>query len=326
MGQWVGGRRRWKSPLTGENHTGSALLAQDRVRAGSAREALRQSVRELTDWSRFVRTATARFGCEGLCSQEECAAICSDEGVRNSLLHCKGPWLYLSFETHWRGCCLADFPTASVVPLCDMDRRGPLPFIQRHIWAALLATLSRRFQVEPTVSNEKAALMCRDHYVWRLGQVDGVWIPEVRNASRLPQLCMRVSLQDSRSASLKWVSASGETLTVPNQNDVEVCATESIETQLEAPYGHPQWYGSRVAVGIAGARLWRKRRAEASVPFPDYDGTSTLSQISSTDDSTLSADSSSSDDEEPTVDASGVTEHEEAHEPIGPPKEASTPL
>lgn len=283
--------------MTGESYTGAALLAQDRMRAGHSREKLRESVRELSGWNQFVRTATARFGYEALCSQEECAAVCRDAETQNCLRQCKGPWLYLSLETHWRGACLTEFPTSAVVPLCSMDRNGPLPFIQRHIWAALLAALSTRFQTEPTAANEKAALACRDHYTWRVGQVDAVWIPENRNSSRLPQLCVRASLQEPRNDALKWASGGGETLTVPNQNEIELCSTESQESQFESPYGHAQWYGSRSPVQLQGARLWRKRRTDAPPPFPDYDGTPTIDGSTSSSESSLTVDSSSSDSE-----------------------------
>lgn len=309
--------------MTGESYTGVALLAQDRIRAGEAREALRESARQLSGWSRFVRTATARFGCEGLCAQEDCATVCRDEAVRAILVQCKGQLLYLSLEMHWRGACLAEFPTASIVPLCGMDRSGPMPFIQRHIWAALLNTLALRFQTDPTVSNEKAALACRDHYIWRLGQVDAVWIPEERTSSRLPQLCVRIALQDSRTASLRWASASGETLTVPNQSAVEVCSTESLESQLESFYGHTQWYTSRTEVSSQGVKLWRKRRSAAPMPFPDYDGTSMSSETSSTDSATISSDSSSSESEAPA--ARVPADEEDASETAGRPKKESTP-
>ena len=290
--------------MTGESYTGAALLAQDRMRAGHSREKLREGVRELSGWNRFVRTATARFGYEGLCSQEECAIVCHDAEAQKDLRQCKGPWLYLSLEAYWRGACLTEFPTAAVVSLCRMDRDGPLPFIQRHIWAALLTTLAIRFQTEPTAANEKAALACRDHYIWRVGQVDAVWIPEERNSSRLPQLCVRASLQEPRSPSLKWVSVSGETLSVPNQNAAELCSTESQESRFVTPYGHAQWYGSRSPVQLQGVRLWRKRRADAPPPFPDNDGASTLDGSTTSSESSLSDDSSSTDGEaEPEADS-----------------------
>jgi hypothetical protein len=309
--------------MTGESYTGAALLAQDRIRAGNAREALRESARQLTGWGRFVRTATARFGVEGLCGQEDCAAVCREEEVKRTLLPCKGPWLYLSLEMHWRGACLADFPTASVEPLCGMDRGGPFPFIQRHLWAALLTTLAQRFKAEPTVPNEKAALLCRDHYIWRLGQVDAVWIPEERNPSRLPQLCVRVALQDPRSAQLRWASASGEALTVPNRDALAACSTETLESLLETPCGHTQWYSSRAEVGSQGTALWRKRRAAAPPPFPDYDGISASSASSSADDATLSSESSSSESETPLPQS--FTGSAQAPGPSGHPRDEAVP-
>ena len=299
--------------MTGESHTGVALLAPDRARACQSRENMRQAVRELTGWARFVRTASARFGYDELCSAEDCAAVCRDADVQKLLRPCKGPWLYLSLETHWRGACLDEFPSSGVLPLIDLDRNGPLPFIQRQIWAVFTSILSRRFQNEPSVCNEKAALGSLNHYAWRLEQVDAVWVPQSRNSSRVPQLCMRAGLQDSRSYGLKWRATGGDILTVPNQEPLEVCSTETLDVVLESEItGHLQWYSSRTPVHLQGAKLWQKRRAEAVV-FPDYDGSS--STTTGVGDPPSAVESSSSDEEDatgavsqPCPDATGTIE------------------
>ena len=316
IAQWVGLRREWTSPLTGRVHYGPALLTPDFIRAGVARERLRGYVLTLEPWHRFTRTALARFGLGALCSPTACAAVLSEPTLEESLMarEASGGWWLLHLELCWRTSNLSAFPAHALKNLMQWDRNENGPLIQRRVWEGLVAIAANRFYKTPDVANRNIAFACRQHFAWRLQQVDAVYVRANRAPGRAALLLLRESWADGAGGLLLWRAVGGARLRVPVRPRAMTCSTELDDSELIPAHGETQWYGSRVPVSWRGGRLWTRRRGRAEPPFPDHDGTEDPSTARATESTRSTTASSESDEDEFTVSSSSSSV---------PPEEAS---
>ena len=274
IGTWVDSRRTWTSPLTNQEHTGPALLVPDCLRAGASREYHRAAVSALPVWERFLRTAYARFGASPLCAADRgCAALLADEVVLARVRAEQPRWCNALLEIAWRCCRMQDYPQDLVEPLCDFEQMGKEPFIQREVWRQLLYTLTVAYSESANPETERALLVCRAHFKWRLERVDAVYAPQSRTSMETDDTFLREPLE--LEAYVSWKSKSGATLHVPVVNPSWVCDSEDSKVDLFVPgVLAPLVYRSRVEVKLRGASLWRRRRGP-TLPFPDETGSST---------------------------------------------------
>lgn len=266
IGDWVRGCREWTSPLTNLLHHGPALLTADLGRAALAREARRAAIAALPLEGRFLRSSFALFGVEALVTPEGCKALLAEEAllglVRQERSRLAAPYL----ELCWRVCRLDRFPLDLVAPLCDADLRGPQPFVQRTVLAKLLVDLGGRYSNEPSPKLQHTTLLLRDHYKWRLRQVDAIWLPRRRSPIDRDQLFHRAS---HSATGLRWHSQDAD-LQMPTHDLMYTCLTENSDVELlPRRTGSMTVYRSRQRVTLQRQRLWVKRRGNEVPPFPD---------------------------------------------------------
>ena len=319
---WVGYRREWTSPLTNCTHFGPALLTPDLIRAGSAKGHLRAQVREMEGVERLLRTAFARFGLAPLCTAKDCADLIEDStylALARAGAATNRYWLpYL--ELCWRAGRMDAFPGDFVRHLCLHDRSGSECFLQRHVICVLLSVLAMRYQSSPTIANQNATILGREHYKWRLEQVDAIYVPTGRAPGPNPHLLLRASLSSEMGEVTTWKGKDGAVLHVPTAALTDLCTTETAEVELAPKRGSSTIYRSRAPVRLQGSRLWARRRGPASPPFPEYSGLSPSAESVSSESSESTASSSSSDTSE--------AEEEPAPEPAhaaAPPPPATPP-
>jgi len=297
---WVGYKRERTSPLTNRTHFGPALLTPDLIRAGSAKELRRAQVREMVGVERLLRTAFARFGLAPLCTAKDCADLVEDSSF---LALARGGaagsryWLpYL--ELCWRAGRMDAFPADFVRHLCLHDRAGSGCLLQRHVICVLLTVLAMRYQASPTIANQNATILCREHYKWRLEQVDAIYVPTGRAPGPNPHLLLRASLSSELGEVTTWKAKDGAVLHVPTAAPTNLCTTETAEVELVPKRGAATSYRSRAPVRLQGRRLWTRRRGPASPPFPDYSGSSPSAETVSSESAASSSSSDTSDAEE----------------------------
>ena len=271
IAHWVKGKDVWRSPLLNMDIHGEAMLIPDRLRACRAKTLRREHISKLPWISRFIRTATERFGERPLATPEQCLQILEDSSIRKV-----GQWgdacSHILLELCWLANDLEKYPGFMVAKLCRSDRKGPQPFIVRKVLEDLLLILVKRFESDPTYGNECVARICRDHLTWRYKQIDAIWIPSQRRNGVYESLFKRSASNSSEPFCIEFIGATGKNrLKVNTLNDDEACIHELTETALYNDFGEQRSYRSNVPVLLKGLRLWTKRRGYPPVleTFPD---------------------------------------------------------
>lgn len=281
---WVADRREWRSPCTNERLCGNALLTPDRLRAGVAREQRRGALSGLPWTQAVLATATAQFGDEPLATREECARVARDPRLQR--IHKWGaPAAHVVLELCWRGGCVDAFPRSLVGTLCDSDRHGPYPFIQRGVLASLLRSCTRSYQVDHDTVNETATIACKEHYEWRLQQVDAVFVSPERRGAQYGGLYWRAALQDALCPrQLSLVGIPPAEMRVSLLKSGEACATEDLDTTITRE-NCKAYFTSRLPVVLEGRAWLAARRGPAPAVFPDSSGEAEIVDSSDSDSS-----------------------------------------
>ena len=286
ISEWIKNSDEWKSPLTGQMMKRPALLVPDRLRAGRARSARRYAVRSLPCFQRLFWAAVSKCGQEPLFSSSDCKAILTAV-LRHPRLTTAFPAVcYAVLELCWRCNHLALYPTRLVPSLLQEERNNKWPFVQRGIIRDLLQALADRFKTTPTDDMENVVIACRDHYKWRMEQVDGIFALPKRRLDVGPIFLRPDLLADHVGSALKFTSGDAATFIMPCVSDTSRCITEDGDFTITSSNGNIRWFTSRRSVPLKEERLWVARRGSAPLAFPDYDGLSTdsSSEESSDDD------------------------------------------
>ena len=318
IAEWVSGRKEWKSPLTNRTHYGYALLAQDLLRAGASLEYHRNMIHTLPPIERFKMIPYAFFGFVPLCTSEECASVLEDKSVLALVRRDSPHWHSAFLEVCWRAKALERYPADCVIEFCRHEQRSEEPFVQREIVRALLEACGSKYKTAPLRKLRAALLECRAHYIWRLQQVDAIFVPPERAPGASALLLVRNSYTPPSSNCSHWSSRSGACMSLPRLPAYKSCLQEPTQCDITLKSSCGATYRSQIIVGMEEKSIWRRRRGPP-LCFPESSGdaasvasSDSTEAISVSSDALSSSDSQAESSSEVTTKSEKMTSHEES--------------
>ena len=296
ISEWVSGRREWTSPLTNRIHYGSALLARDLLRAGVSLEYHRSMIRTLSPIEQLKTIPCAFFGSVPLCTSEECASVLEDKHVLSFVRRESPRWHSAFLELCWRAKALERYPSDCVIEFCRFEQRSEGAFVQREVVRALLEACGLRYKTSPLRRLRAALMECRSHYIWRLQQVDAIFVPQERAPGNRSLLLVRNPYTQPSSDISLWSSQSGACMSLPRLPAYKSCLQEPIQCNITLQSSCGATYRSHCRVDVEEKRLWRRRRGPPPPCFPDSSGdAASVASSDSTEAISVSSDALSSD-------------------------------
>lgn len=311
ISEWVKGNKKWTSPLTNCAHYGTALLTQDLLRAGVSLQYHRDRIRSMPVLERFKNMPYNFFGINPLCTTEDCASIIGDKSIIKLVRREKPKWHSAFLDLCWRANALQKFPADCVIDFCRYERNSKSPFVQREIIRRLLHLSGERYKHLPNQNLKDALLECRYHYIWRLQQIDAVYVPDDRSPTLTSLVLVRHSYMPVSANYTHWISTTGACLFLPRLPAHKSCLQEPMYCEIAAATTGST-YKSQCEAALDKRILWRRRRGPPATCFPDSSGdTVSTSSTASTDEgsSTVTESYSSNSDEDENYDKLSI--HEE---------------
>jgi len=319
ISKWVDGCKQWTSPLTNRLHYGWALLTQDLLRAGASLEYHRRCLDALSPLERFKEVPFSFFGQTPLGTPEQCASLVHDKTVLSFVRRDSPQWHPAFLDVCWRSKSLDKFPPDCVLTFCSFEKHSEQAFVQREVVRALLEAYGRIYRACPSAQNRAALLECRAHYIWRLQQLDAIYVPQGRAPGDCALLFTRAPYTSPSSNYSYWSARSGACMSLPRLPAHKSCLQEPTQCDISLHSLQNSCgaiYRSQVCVEMDEKHLWRSRKGPAPPCFPDsFTDSISVASTDSTEATSVSSDTTSSDSQKSEcVQAAAIPRNVTCHE------------
>ena len=259
VGRWVGGRSRWRSVRSNQEHEGACALVSDFARNAVAVETVRAAISAADVPQQTFLAATARGAGGAPCATPEQASDALQRALAHGAEACDP---HVLLELAARCDRLGEVPGPAVLDALDVDRLSALaPLLQLRVLKRLLSAL------RAPASRLLASAVAR-HLRLRACMRDAVLIPSDRGGA--DGVYYRAGAAACRVAQFETVR--GDVLRVSTLPSAYFGPSERHEGAVVVTAGGGRWtFRSEDESALPRPEdVWALRRR--TVPFPDYSG------------------------------------------------------